>query len=135
MKIAVGPNAHGMEVYERLMIDPKGNLVRVPWDAKIKPGWVEATDADLPVADEAQKARLEREKEAAEKLQAERAQAAQAQAGGPIVRARQELGTGIDPGTPDARPVSDSSAGYPPESRGVTTSGTFAHGEKGTTKK
>lgn len=106
MKIAIGPNAHGMEVYERLVIDPKGNLVRLPWDTKLKEGWVEATAEDLQVAETAQRERQDKERQAAEKAQAERsAQAAASAEGGPIVRVRQDLDDRLDPGTTDARPV------------------------------
>lgn len=91
MKIAVGPNAHGMEVYERLVIDPKGNLVRLPWDAKLKPGWTEATQEDLAVAERVQKERAERERAHVEQTLADKKTNAAPPEGGPIVRARQNL--------------------------------------------
>lgn len=44
--ITVGKDAHGNPSFALEVIDPKGALVQVPTDTKIKPGWRFATDKD-----------------------------------------------------------------------------------------
>ncbi len=86
-KVAVGPNAHGNEVYERMMIDPQGNLVSVPWNAKVKEGWTEATPEDVATAAKAADERVEQERKAAEQAYKDRKDqaVAAANAGGPLL--------------------------------------------------
>lgn len=79
MKIAVGPNSHGNEVFERLVIDDKGNLLRVAYATKLKPGWTEAETADVDTAIKAANDRAEQERKVAEEVHKENRERAVAQ--------------------------------------------------------
>lgn len=87
MKVAVGPNSHGNEVFERLVVDPQGNLLRVPHNARLKEGWSEATDAEVATATKAAEERADQERKNAEKAHEEKRKTAQAQLteGGPLL--------------------------------------------------
>jgi hypothetical protein len=121
MKIAIGPNAHGNEVFERLVIDPHGNLVQIPWQGEkpLKPGWRDATSEDLRVARDAEEDRTARERKKVEEEKAKiQARAATSEGGPIVVGVEQKLDDRVVESDSSSRAVSASSAGYPDADRG-----------------